>query len=92
MNTQRLEYRPMWASRMGPDGRILPALKTNQIAGFVKNTARSRIEKKLCANYRTVLLYDSKNYYSPQCRWLPMEIYLASSSRPGKYLLLASPT
>ena len=36
----------MWASRMGPDGRILPALKTNQIAGFVKNTARLRIEKK----------------------------------------------
>ena len=47
MNTQRLEYRPMWASRMGPDGRILPALKTNQSAGFVENTARSRIEKKI---------------------------------------------
>ena len=56
---------------MGPDGRILPALKTNQIAGFVKNTARSRIEKKKkCTNYRTFLLYDSKNYYSPQCRWV----------------------
>ena len=47
MNTQRLEYRPMWASRMGPDGRMLPALKTNQSAGFVKTTARSRIEKKI---------------------------------------------
>ena len=45
----------MWASRMGPDGRILPALKTNQIAGFVKNTARSRIEKK--NNALTIALF-----------------------------------
>ena len=44
----------MWASRMGPDGRILPALKTNQIAGFVKNTARSCIEKK---NALTIALF-----------------------------------
>ena len=45
----------MWASRMGPDGRILPAPKTNQIAGFVKNTARSRIEKK--NNALTIALF-----------------------------------
>ena len=36
-------YRPL-SAESGPDGRLVPAVGTNQIAGF-ENTARSRTEK-----------------------------------------------
>ena len=40
--TQRIGYRPLWAGRMG---RILPALGTNQIAGFVEYRPLTTWEK-----------------------------------------------
>ena len=40
--TQRIGYRPLWAGRMG---RILPALGTNQIAGFLEYRPLTTWEK-----------------------------------------------